>query len=88
MEQSYLEQHDLPKSLRDDFRAGLEKLKSEPVDIFIGNHQDQCDTIGKFNRITAGETNAFIDPAAWGVFLEKCGARLDELMFQESNTNE
>ena len=87
MERSYLEQHELPLSLRDDFRAGLEKLRQESVDIFIGNHQDQCDTIGKFNRINAGEKDAFIDPSAWGKFLEKCAKRLDEMLAVEANEN-
>ena len=87
MERFYLEQHGLPLSLRDDFRAGLEMLKQEPVDIFIGNHQDQCNTIDKFNRITTGEANAFIDPDAWSDFLKQCALRLDALLFRESCKN-
>ncbi len=84
LERDYLERHGLPLSLRDEFRAGLKELKSEPVDLLIGNHPEQCDTLGKFERIQRGETNAFVDSAAWGLFLDRCTARLDGLLEKDS----
>ena len=83
MEKAFLEKYNLPLSLRDDFRAGLNRLRKEHVDLFIGNHQDQCDTIGKYQRILAGETDAFIDPTAWPAFLDACEKRLDTLLLSE-----
>lgn len=84
MERDYLLSHGLPLSLRDDFRAGLTRLRKEHVDVFIGNHQDQCDTIGKYERIRSGETDAFIDSSAWGKFLDQCEKRLDDLLATEN----
>lgn len=84
LERTYLEQHGLPPSLRGAFRASLEKLKDERVDVFIGNHPEQCDTIGRFERIRNGETDAFIDPKAWGAFLDGCATRLDDLLEAEA----
>lgn len=85
LERAYLEKHGLPFSLRDDFRESLVKLRNEPVDLFIGNHPEQCDTAGRFERIQRGETDAFVDPAAWGTFLDHCAARLDALLEAEAH---
>ena len=83
MEKAFLIKHHLPFSLRDDFREGLHRLHGEHVDVFIGNHQDQCDTIGKYQRILAGEEDAFIDETAWPSFLNACEKRLDDLLKSE-----
>lgn len=80
---AYLEKYGLPLTLREDFRAGLRRLRGERVDVFIGNHQEQCDTLGKYARILRGETDAFADPAAWPAFLEKCEQNLDALLASE-----
>lgn len=85
MQRSFLEKHHLPLSLRDDFRAGLQRLRKEPVDLFIGNHQQQCDTIGKYQRIVAGDTEAFLDPAAWCTFLDTCEQQLDAMLREEQS---
>ena len=73
----------LPLSLRDDFRKGLELLRKEHVDVFIGNHQDQCDTLGKSARILAGQWDAFVDPTAWPAYLDSAEARLNRLLETE-----
>ena len=83
MEQEFLLRHGLPLSLRDDFRAGLKRLRAEPVDVFIGNHQDQCDTLGKYRAIENGNPDAFIDPDAWPAFLTQCEQRLDRMLAEE-----
>ena len=85
MRKDFLEYYGLPLSLRDDFRKGLEQLRHEHVDVFIGNHQDQCDTLGKSARILAGQWDAFVDPAAWPAFLDAAEARLDRMLAAEKN---
>lgn len=84
MGRRFLEKYGLPLTLRDDFRAGLHRLQKEQVDIFIGNHQDQCDTLGKSARILAGEADAFVDSTAWGKYLAECEHNLDALLEKEA----
>lgn len=86
MERDFLLRYGLPFSLRDQFRAGLDRLRGEHVDVFIGNHQDQCDTLGKYARIANGDADAFIDETAWPKFLDHCEWRLDTMLKQESDT--
>lgn len=88
MQKAFLESHGLPLSLRDDFRKGLQRLRGEHVDLFIGNHQNQCDTIGKYRRIAAGEEEAFIDAAAWPAFLDACETQLDAMLRMEQDREE
>ncbi|MDD4842674.1 MAG: MBL fold metallo-hydrolase [Sphaerochaetaceae bacterium] len=83
MEKSFLQRYALPLSLRDDFRAGLDRLKREHVDVFIGNHQDQCNTVDKYKQIMAGNKDAFIDSTAWPEFLLQCENRLDRMLAEE-----
>jgi metallo-beta-lactamase class B len=72
---SFLEKYSLDFSCRQDFFAGLEKLSKKKVDVFIGNHTWNNDTIGKSKSITE-EHNPFIDEDAWPAFLLKCKANL------------
>lgn len=81
---SYLNAHGLPASLREDFRAGLARMREQRVDVFIPNHQDQWDTLGKCARMRAGETDAFVDPSAWARYLDMAEERLDELLRSEA----
>ena len=86
MARSYLLAYGLPLRLREEFRAGLHRLQGEYVDIFIGNHQDQCDTIGKSERIRAGEADAFVDPSAWPLYLADCEQKLDRMLAEEAES--
>ena len=76
----FLTKNDLPFENRDKYFASLEKLRSQHVDIFIGNHVGNNDTEGKVARVHAGEADAFIDPTEWGRFLDKCRANLQALI--------
>ena len=87
MSRDFLMNHNLPLSLRDDFRAGLQRLRREHVDIFIGNHQHQCNTMGRFAKIMSGNADAFIDAKAWPAFLDETEQILNHLLqSEETNT--
>jgi len=64
----YLRRYDLPVSHRDDYMRSLERLKAEPVDIFLGIHPGQSNTLGRQASRAAG-VNPFVDAAAWPKFL-------------------
>ena len=73
----YLAQYGLPQSRRDDYLRSLERLKQEEVDIFIGIHPDQSDTLGR-QAARTDHHNPFIDKTAWPKYLEDLSTRFRE----------
>jgi len=61
----FLDKYNLPYSLRDDFKCSMLRLCREKVDIFLGNHMQHNNTLGKAKRIAEGETDAFVNPEEW-----------------------
>ena len=66
----FLSKHSLPLSNRDEYMRSVERLRAFEVDVFIGAHPGQNDTLGKRACMTEG-VNSFIDRAAWTAFLDK-----------------
>jgi len=65
---------------RDDFARSLEYLKALDVELWLGAHPGQNDTLGKFQRLKNGEEpNPFIDPAGWKRFITTVEAEYNEL---------
>lgn len=71
MRRAYLEEKGLPLSLRQDFLAAMDRMKAEPVDLFIGNHLGNNQAPEKYERLINGETRVFIDSKAWAEGAEK-----------------
>lgn len=65
LSRDFLEKYNLPFSLRDDFVNAMTRLSTEKVDIFLGNHMQHNDTIGKSERVRAGDALAFVNPDEW-----------------------
>lgn len=78
-----LKQYGLPMSLQQEFLAGMDRLAKLHVDICIGNHPETVDTEGKGARIHAGETDAFVDPAAWQEFLSRRKRAVENMIEKE-----
>ncbi len=68
--QEYLSAYGLSTAARHHYLASLEKLQTRNVDIFIGAHPGQNDTLGKRERMTS-DNNPFIDKDAWPDFLSQ-----------------
>lgn len=68
----YLNKYNLPYSLRDDFVKSMKRLNEEHVDIFLGNHLQHNDTLGKAARLEKGEKDAFVNPGEWQPYNEWC----------------
>ena len=64
---------------RGAFRNSIARCRKEHVDVFIGNHAGQNQTAERYQRLLAGDKYAFLDPAAWGKFLDKCEDNLNKL---------
>jgi len=72
-----------PLSIRQDFLDSLEKMKSEHVDIQLGNHPYNNHTFEKRARQLAGEKDAFIDPEGWLAFLNETQEKLRKMYAEE-----
>ena len=86
--EKYIREKGLPSDMREKFFAGLERLKKERVELFLGNHVHNNDTVGKLQRVAAGEKDAFIAPEEWIPFLDSRAKALRDLMEQEAREAE
>ena len=70
MKKPFFDKYGLSTDIREKFVPAIKTFINEKVDIFLGNHVRNNDTIGKGSRITENE-NPFIDDTAWKKFLEE-----------------
>ena len=82
---SYLDKMELSYGLRIDYLDSMEKLKKEEVDVFLGNHLGQNNTYEKYDRLMAGDADAFVVKGEWVAFLDSCKKKLQDLMEKEKN---
>ena len=68
---------------REAYLASLDRLKSERVDVFIGNHTWNNDTFTKAMALKGGP-NPFINPSLFPTFLDACRARLMDVIRKEA----
>lgn len=68
MKRSFLDKYGLSTDIREKFVPAIESFIDEKVDILLGNHVENNDTVGKAGKITE-DVNPFIDDTAWKEFL-------------------
>lgn len=76
----FLSKYNLPYGLQDKFLAAMDRLKDEKVDIYLGNHMSQNDSVGKYRRLIQGEKDAFVNPNEWSAYTQKAKQDLLNLM--------
>ena len=82
----FLEENNLPRSNRQDFLKSLQILKKREVDIFIGLHPGQSNTLERAAAMTETH-NPFIDPGAWPAALAEREKDIRELLQSDSGNN-
>lgn len=81
LQKSYLDDiGDTEYEMRKTYLKSLEKVRNQHVDLFLGNHCVNNDTLGRAQRLRAGDKDAFIDDKAWGEYLDSKRDALIELM--------
>ena len=83
MEKKFLISRGLDTSCREQFLPGLEKLRHEHVDIFIGNHIWNNHLPEKYAKMQSGGPNPFINPEDWPRFLDECAAAYRDMLERE-----
>ncbi len=67
----YREDQGYPEN-REDFGRSLEYLRGLPVQMWLGAHPGQNDTLGKYERLAGGESpSPFVDADGWLAWVEK-----------------
>ena len=82
----FLERHNLDVcETRNSFLEGLKKLENEKVDITLGNHPNQNNTIEKYKEMIKNPTapNPFINPDEWQLFLSDILTRYNIMLEEE-----
>lgn len=76
----YCRRMELPEEKLEQMEASIRKIYNEPVDITLGNHPNQNNTVGKRKWMLAHEgENPFINPDSWHNFLDALEARRSQL---------
>ena len=83
MTREFLDRYGLSYDCRADYLHSMDRLKVLSVDIFLGNHASQNKTAEKYQKILNGNQDAFVDPAAWGVYADSCGKQLQNMIANE-----
>lgn len=73
---SYLHENSVPYTTRGDFFRSIRRLMLEKVDVFIGNHANQNNTMGKLAAKKISSSNPFIGNDEWRKFLASTEAKL------------
>ena len=78
----YMKKYGIERDMQQAMRQTVRKLRREHVDITIGNHPEQNDTLGKRARMIENPgSNPFIDSTTWPRMLDGIDNRLTQ--FQE-----
>jgi metallo-beta-lactamase class B len=72
---------------RAEFVASLAKVHDEKLDIVLGNHSAQNDTLGKLKRWRGKDagSNPFVDPGEWARLIDGLKARFDQMLDDEAH---
>lgn len=82
---AFLEKYNLPFSLREDFKKAMDRLGREHVDIFLGNHMQHNNTPERYQKVLAGDPEAFVDQKAWGEYAVWAKNNLIRMEEKENN---
>lgn len=82
MQNCFLEKYKLPKTCRQEFLEGLNKVRNEKVEIFVGNHVWNNNTREKAAELTE-DFNPFINEKEWTPFIDGCIEKIKKLMMEE-----
>ena len=83
LSKAFLESYGLPISLQKDFIKSMERLKDEKVDIFLGNHVWNNDTLGKYEKLKNGDKYAFVTPNDWKECMLQSKNKLENMISNE-----
>ena len=82
LKRAWLQNNGFTLAMRDVYRNTLHKLASEMVDIVMGNHPGQNNTVRKLEKVLAEES--VLDASQWLTLLQTYEEKLDKLQADEA----
>ena len=76
----FLDKYSLPYEMRQKYLNSVLRLRTEEVDVFVGNHVWNNNTDGKIAALATSEKNPFIVPGEWQAFLEGRLAAIEKII--------
>ena len=83
MEKPFLERYGISEKWRNNYPGVITRLEKEHVDIVLGNHIEDNDTLGRYLKMKQTGENTFIDNTAWPKHLAGCIRRYNTLLESE-----
>lgn len=80
----FLDKYNFSYSMRDIYKNSMLKVSEEKVDIYLGNHCNQNDTVNKIEKVKNGDKFAFVNPSEWKAFNLSCIENLENLISKEN----
>ncbi len=74
----YLRRHNLPVSLRTDYRTALCRLRDEPVTLHLATHPGQ-NRLPEKRALLEGNPAAFVNSDDWPAYIDQLTARFEKL---------
>ena len=84
LKKPYLDKRGIPYFPRREYLRSIEYLKTERVEVFVGNHAWNNKTPEKAQILRETGENRFIDDTCWVPYLERCARKLREVLKNES----
>ena len=78
MASAFLREYGLSFECRNKFKAGLERLACEKVDLVLGNHPEQSNTLEKMLKVESG--GDILDANEWRAFLSRRARIIEDLI--------
>ena len=80
MEYVYLKEYSLSDRWRREYPQVIERLRSEKVEVQMGNHNGDIGIADRYEEKKRTGRNVFIDPTTWNKHLDSCMARYQKMI--------
>ena len=84
MSRKFLEKYGLSFQCREDFKAAMDRIAKEHVDIFLGNHMQHNHTPERYKLVVAGDQEAFVHPEEWAEYAQWAKQNLIQMEEKEN----
>jgi metallo-beta-lactamase class B len=85
---TYICKYDSPEDCPQHMLNSIAKLRNEKVDIHLGNHPGNNNTLGKRQKQLKEGGNPFINEKSWGDFLDSLEERVHEIIAENNELNQ
>ena len=87
LHREFMLENGIPFEMRDKYFASLKKIRTEKVEIFLGNHLGNNRTEEKLAMLDTAALNPFIEnsQSEWEAFLDSMKKSLEDLIAKEQN---